>query len=176
MRRAALLAATIALVAASCASDPLDTYSVPDAEAPPATLGSLPTTTTTATAPAEPLENDAADAASPETETETETEVVSTFAPNGETVDVRSLDNSFIQQQIEVVAGTEVNWINGGRNDHDILPVDESLTWGIDRDTFVPGTEYSHVFETPGVYPYYCSIHGTSEVGMIGAVIVTRPA
>ena len=162
MRRPALLGVAIALVGASCASDPLDTYSVPeqDAEAPPATRAPLPTTTTTepaADAPAEP-------------------EPDPTFAPNGETVDVRSLDNSFILQDLEIEAGTEVNWINGGRNDHNVLPVDESLTWGIDRDTFVPGTEYSHVFDTPGVYPYYCSIHGTTEAGMIGAIIVTEPA
>lgn len=152
-----------ALIGASCAPDPPDTYSVAADDAPPATRAPLPTTTTT-----EPAVGADGGVVEPEPD--------ATFAPNGETVDVRSLDNSFIQQQIEIVAGTEVNWINGGRNDHNVLPVDESLTWGVDRDTFVPGTEYSHVFDTPGVYPYYCSIHGTTEAGMIGAVIVTEPA
>lgn len=165
MRRAALLATTIALVGAACAPDPLDTYSVPEADAPPATRAPLPTTTTTTTVLVEDADGEAS-APAPDP----------TFAPNGQTVDVRSLDNSFIQQNIEIEAGTEVNWINGGRNDHDILPVDESLDWGVDRDTFVPGTEYAHVFDTPGVYPYFCSIHGTAEAGMIGAVIVTEPA
>ena len=164
MRRAALLGASLALVGASCAPDPLDTYSVenPEADAPPATRAPLPTTTTT-----EPALDAAGESAEPESDP--------TFAPNGETVDVRSLDNSFILQDLEIEAGTEVNWINGGRNDHNVLPVDESLTWGIDRDTFVPGAEYAHVFDTPGVYPYYCSIHGTTEAGMIGAIIVTEP-
>jgi plastocyanin len=163
VKRAALLGVAIALVGASCAPDPLDTYSAPDqaADAPPATRIPLPTTTT------EPATEAARESAEPEPDP--------TFAPNGETVDVRSLDNSFILQDLEVDAGTEVNWINGGRNDHNILPVDESLTWGVDRETFVPGIEYAHVFETPGVYPYYCSIHGTTEAGMIGTIIVTEP-
>jgi plastocyanin len=160
VNRAALLGVAIALVGASCASDPLDTYAAPEqaADAPPATRLQLPTTTTT-----EPAGE------SPEPESDP------TFPPNGETVDVRSLDNSFILQDLEVEAGTEVNWINGGRNDHNILPVDESLTWGMDRETFVPGIEYAHVFDSPGVYPYYCSIHGTTEAGMIGTIIVTEP-
>ena len=165
MKRAALLGIAIALVGASCAPDPLDTYSTPgqEVDAPPATRAPLPTTTTAT----EPVEFAAGESAQPE--------AIAVFAPNGETVDVRSLDNSFIQQDVEIEAGTEVNWINGGRNDHNVLPVDESLTWGIDRDAFVPGTEYAHVFDTPGVFPYYCSIHGTTEAGMIGAIIVTEP-
>ena len=158
-----MLGASLALVGASCAPDPLDTYSV--ADAPPATRAPLPTTTTT-----EPTAE--TDAGGEPTEPEPDP----TFPPNGETVDVRSLDNTFILQDLEVVAGTEVRWINGGRNDHNVLPVDESLTWGVDRDTFVPGAEYAHVFDTPGVYPYYCSIHGTTEAGMIGAIIVTEPS
>lgn len=171
MRRVILLSAVVALLGASCAPDPLDTYSAPgeDTDSPPATRAPLPTTTTT--------EAPGTQSAGEDTEAvETVSEPDMTFAPNGMTVDVRSLDNSFIQQDIEIEAGTEVNWINGGRNDHNVLPVDESLTWGVDRDTFVPGTEYSHVFDTPGVYPYYCSIHGTAEVGMVGAIIVTEPA
>jgi len=171
VRRAVLVSVAVALVTASCAPDPLDTYAAPDADEPPATRAPLPTTT------APPIEAaaDASDGSEESAESaQPETDVV--FEPNGETVDVRSLDNSFIQQDIEIEAGTKVNWINGGRNDHNVLPVDESLTWGVDRDTFVPGTQYAHLFDTPGVYPYYCSIHGTTEVGMVGTVIVTEPA
>ena len=50
-----------------------------------------------------------------------------------------------------------------------MLPVDESLDWGVERDEFAPTDEYAHVFDQPGVYPYYCSIHGTEEAGMVGA-------
>ncbi len=160
MIRAVVLAAVLSATSAGCAPDPPDTYSTPGQDAPPATRAPLTATTV-------PTGADA---------TGVETEPVDTFAPNGEVIDVRSLDNSFIQQDIEIIAGTKVNWINGGRNDHNVLPVDEAQNWGVDRDTFVPGTEYAHVFDTPGVYPYYCSIHGTTEVGMIGSVVVTEPA
>lgn len=156
--------AIAALALAACAPDPIDTYTV---EAPTdATLPPLPTTIPVADTP------DDADVA------EADDVVVEpmTFAPNGVTIDVRSLDNSFIQPVVEIEAGTEIQWINGGRNDHNVLPVDESLTWGVDRDTFVPGERYSHVFDQPGVYPYYCSIHGTKEAGMVGAVVVVEPA
>ena len=161
MRRLALLGVAAALAGASCASDPLDTYSVTEEDAPPATRAPLPITTT------EPSADEPGEV--------TETELGAVFEPNGQTVEVRSLDNTFRDETVTIDAGTEIHWINGGRNDHNVLPVDDSLTWGVDRDTFVPGTEYSFVFDTPGVYPYYCSIHGTAEVGMIGAIIVEDP-
>ncbi len=95
--------------------------------------------------------------------------------PNGEVVRVRSIDNSFRPETIEVAVGTEVWWTNDGRNDHDVLPVDDAETWGVERESFVPGDEYRFVFFEPGEYRYYCSIHGTKDVGMVGTVIVTAP-
>jgi plastocyanin len=102
---------------------------------------------------------------------------VETFAPNGETVDVLSLDNNFIVQHITVEAGTEVIWFNNGRNDHNILPADdpEATTWGALTEDFAPTMEYSKVFDTPGVYVYYCSIHGTPTAAMFGSVTVVAP-
>jgi plastocyanin len=146
------MAVAIGVLGVGCAPDRPDVYSAPDA--PEATLPPLPTTTLPA---------------------DGTSEVAATFPANGKSVEVRSLDNSFIASAIEVEAGTEVNWINGGRNDHNILPVDESLGWGVDRGEFIPGSQYAHVFDQPGVYAYYCSIHGTKEVGMVGAVVVTSP-
>jgi plastocyanin len=96
-----------------------------------------------------------------------------TFPPNGETIVVLGLDNSFREEIIEVEAGTEVLWENRGRNDHNVVPVDETAEWGVEVADFTPGDEYSLVFDTPGEYPYYCSIHGTAEVGMTGTVVVT---
>ena len=148
------LAAGVLCAGTACAPDPLDTYGATDT--PPATLPPLPTTT----APA------ADEAPAP----------VETYPPNGQTVDVRSLDNSFVAATVEIEAGTAVHWVNGGRNDHNVLPVDATLDWGVERDEFGPTAEYTHVFDQPGVYPYYCSIHGTETVGMVGAVIVTAPA
>lgn len=166
----ALAVAAVAAVAAACAPDPADTYSVPDAA--PATRAPLPSTTV---APADPVGAETDGAGTDGAETGDAVPEPATFEANGEVVQVRSLDNSFIQPLVEIEAGTRVHWINGGRNDHNILPVDETLEWGIDRDTFVPGAEYTLLFDEPGVYPYYCSIHGTQDVGMVGTVIVTAP-
>ena len=44
--------------------------------------------------------------------------------------------------------------------------------WGVEVEDFQPGDEYRHVFGTPGTYLYYCSIHGTTTVGMVGSVTV----
>ena len=151
----ALIALAALLVVAACDPDGPDVYSEPAAAAPAET--SPPRTLPPTTIP-EP------DAPPP-----------TTFPPNGETVQVRSLDNSFRPEDVEVEAGTEVWWTNNGRNDHNVLPVDDNAEWGVDTEDFTPGDEYRLVFDTPGVFPYYCSIHGTKEVGMVGTVIVSAP-
>jgi len=97
-----------------------------------------------------------------------------TSAPEsvGEVVEVQSLDNQFRQQEVTVAAGTQVRWVNAGQTDHDVQPVDLGAVWGIGQTAFPPGAEYSFVFSEPGEYPYYCSLHGTETVGMIGTIVV----
>ena len=84
---------------------------------------------------------------------------------------VTALDNSFRVEDIEVAPGTTVTWDNRGRNEHNVLPVKGS-GWGVEVDAFQPGDTYQWTFDTPGVYHYYCSIHGTTDRGMIGTVVV----
>ncbi len=145
----ALAGALAVLTLANCAPDPNDD---PDALAPPVE-------TTVAPAPGE--------TAPP----------VVTVAATGQTAKVTSLDNSFRVENLVVEAGTEVKWDNKGRNAHDIRPKDDPSTdsWGVLEDKFQPGDSYSFVFTTPGTYAYYCSIHGTAKVGMIGTVTVSAP-
>jgi len=112
---------------------------------------------------------------------------VSSFAPNGETITIQALDNSFRPVEFEISAGTEVVFENRGRNDHNILPDsvadDDELTalladgegWGVVAAEFVPGDTYAHVFDVPGTYPYYCSIHGSPGAGMYGSLVVADP-
>ena len=88
------------------------------------------------------------------------------------TSEVGVLDNTFRPEELEVKAGTEVVWENGGRNDHNVLPV-EGDAWGVEADDFAPGDEYSHRFTEPGTYAYYCSLHGTTKAGMVGTIVVT---
>ncbi len=68
--------------------------------------------------------------------------------------------------------GTTVVWSNRGRNQHDVVPAEDG-GWGVDAEGFQPGDTYSYTFDQPGTYHYYCSIHGTATVGMIGAVVVS---
>lgn len=82
---------------------------------------------------------------------------------------VVSIDNTFRPGIIEVPAGTEVVWVNRGRNEHDIL---SDFGFGVEAAAFHPGDEYRHVFTEPGEYPYYCTIHGTHAAGMVGTIIV----
>jgi plastocyanin len=90
---------------------------------------------------------------------------------DGTEVTVTALDNSFRAAGIEVRPGTTVTWENKGRNDHDVLPV-EGGGWGVEVEGFAPGATYSHTFDEPGVHRYYCSIHGTTDEGMVGTVVV----
>jgi len=159
----ALLPTTIivtatALVLASCGPDGPDVYT-----APVATAGESAGGPTAATAPR---------GSDPVTTASTAATGAS-VPPNGEVVDVRALDNSFIDEVVEVAAGTEIQWQNRGRNDHDVVPVDESQDWGVELESFTPGDSYSHVFTTPGTYRYFCTIHGTEDVGMIGTIVVS---
>jgi plastocyanin len=162
VKRHALLAATVAILAVSaCGVDGNDDYTSAVDE-PSAAERRVPPTTT------EPTVETGEEVAP--------TTTIAPAAPNGEVVEVRSLDNTYRVADIEIAAGTEVLWVNGGRNDHNVLPVDESQTWGIDTEDFTPGDEYRYLFDTPGTYLYYCSIHGTKAVGMVGSVTVVAPA
>jgi plastocyanin len=90
---------------------------------------------------------------------------------DGAEADVKVLDNSFNDQNIQVATGTKVVWTNDGRQDHDIVPADGEA-FGVEPAGFGPDTVYEHTFDEPGTYRYYCSLHGTATAGMVGAVVV----
>ena len=113
------------------------------------------------------------DAASPGTTEVVDDGADASVPANGEVVEVLTLDNNFRPEDLEVAAGTTVRWDNGGRNDHNIVPVDDTQDWGVDIADFEPGDVYEHVFAAPGTYAYYCTLHGTATAGMIGTVVVT---
>ena len=102
-----------------------------------------------------------------------------TGEPERATVTVQARDNSFLEREVTIAAGTEVVWTNVGRNVHDVIPSDfedepAGAPWGIIGDRFGSGATYSHVFGTPGVYAYLCTIHGVRDKGMAGTVTVTE--
>ncbi|MET1048248.1 MAG: plastocyanin/azurin family copper-binding protein [Acidimicrobiales bacterium] len=90
----------------------------------------------------------------------------------GDAVEVKAIDNSFQPEAAQVAAGTEVTFVNDGQNDHNVVPEDEGADWAIDGDDFHPGDEQSFTFDDPGVYRYYCSLHGTIDAGMPGVLVV----
>lgn len=100
-----------------------------------------------------------------------------TYPANGEQAAVLALDNNFIPQHVTVVAGTEVVFTNNGRNDHNVVPADDpgATTWGVLEAAFAPKGVYSRVFDRPGTYVYFCTIHGTKKAGMFGSITVTEP-
>ena len=92
---------------------------------------------------------------------------------HGVTENVDAVDNSFQPGDITVKAGTEIVFANRGRNDHNVVPVDDDQDWAIAVDDFKPGTEAEPIaFDEPGTYDYFCSIHGTATAGMIGTIVV----
>jgi plastocyanin len=91
-------------------------------------------------------------------------------------VKVGVVDNDFVPSAIRINPGTTVRWTNQGRSPHDIVAADPKQdfggAFGITPDKFKPGAAYEFQFKTPGVYRYYCSLHGSKTKGMIGEVIV----
>lgn len=136
---------------------------------------------------------DAPDAAPSDVKSPSEVEVgitttIATVPPNGESITIQVLDNSYRPIEYEIKAGTEVVFDNRGRNDHNILPEsvkdDAGLiallasdsspaAWGVISSELTPGETFSHVFGAPGVYRFYCSIHGAPGAGMYGILTVS---
>jgi len=82
-------------------------------------------------------------------------------------VTVRLHENRFRPARIAVPAGTTVVWVNDEEDpsvEHNVIARD--YRWA--SDNFFPGEAYEHTFDIPGVYRYFCDLHG----GMVGQVIV----
>lgn len=78
---------------------------------------------------------------------------------------VAIVDFAFVEQTIEVPAGTTVEWVNDDSFDHTVVADDGSF----ESETMASGDTFSFTFDTPGEYPYICGIHPS----MLGTVVVT---
>ena len=84
--------------------------------------------------------------------------------PGGSTVTITN--NQFTPSTISVAAGTTITWQwNSGGVDHNVTFAD-----GPTSGTKSSGS-YARTFDTPGTYPYVCTIH--QGQGMTGTVTVT---
>ena len=87
-------------------------------------------------------------------------------------VSISVKDNDFSPKAFRINPGTTVSWKNEGRSAHDLVEAVQTPTFGVVASKFAPGDEYEYRFDTPGVYHYYCSLHGSPTKGMIGEVVV----
>ena len=79
---------------------------------------------------------------------------------------------SFIPHVITVTAGTTVTWQwDDGPTPHNVTFSSNGLNFASPNQAV--GT-YSHTFDTPGTYPYRCTLH--TLPGMSGVVIVKPSA
>jgi plastocyanin len=89
-------------------------------------------------------------------------------------VTVDAVDNNFRPEYIEVSAGTTVTFDNRGRSVHNVIPAEEGAFETVEADDFEPEDSADIVFDEPGDYAYYCSLHGTATAGMIGGIRVVE--
>ena len=81
----------------------------------------------------------------------------------------------FEPADLTVTVGEEVTWV-WESDTHNVIPsnqpdsADWSGTEGGEDQLYDEGHEYSHTFETAGVYEYYCSPH--ESAGMTGTITV----
>jgi plastocyanin len=79
-------------------------------------------------------------------------------------------DFSFNPQVIEIEAGQTVTWVNQGSTVH--TSTSDDALW--DSGSLSPDQQFSHTFNDPGTFPYYCQPHGSpGGGGMSGTVVVT---
>ncbi len=79
-------------------------------------------------------------------------------------------DFAFQPQNLTVVAGTTVVWVNQDGAPHNVTFADGSVA----SDNFRQGEAFELTFQEPGVYPVYCTLHGNPTSGMIGQVTVVE--
>ncbi len=76
-----------------------------------------------------------------------------------------TIDNfTFATDAVTVSPGTEVTWVN-----RDDMPHTVTSTTGVfSSKALDTGDRFTHTFEQPGTYPYYCTIHPR----MTGTIVV----
>jgi plastocyanin len=81
--------------------------------------------------------------------------------------------STFAPMRLSVEPGAEVTWRNDDAYSHTLSAGqfhDKAVDWSKNERISPNGGQAKHTFEEAGVYEYYCSIHGKSE--MCGVVLV----
>ena len=101
----------------------------------------------------------------------------------GTTVEVLVRDNIFTPFNLRIRPGVQVRWRNDGFSPHVITASDPKQNFhgaggapfGVASEHFREQQLYTFTFTRPGVYDYYCSIHGLPHRAMHARVTVVRP-
>jgi plastocyanin/uncharacterized membrane protein YozB (DUF420 family) len=98
---------------------------------------------------------------------QTSPQVQSPAAPGK--VSIKISNFKFEPKELTVTAGTTVEWTDeGGR--HTVEADDSSFK----SATLTAGGQFTYRFDTPGVFPYYCTFHGDKHgTDMAGVITVT---
>lgn len=95
-----------------------------------------------------------------------------------QTVSITIQNFAFSPATITIPAGTTVTWTNQDTVAH--TATSDTGAW--DSGTLATGQSYSHTFDTPGTYPYHCTIHPFMKATIIvqaastGGATATAPA
>ncbi len=82
-------------------------------------------------------------------------------------VEVAIRNFSFDPAELKIKVGTKVTWANYDNSPHTVSSESGGKT-ELTSKILSKGDSYSHVFESPGIFNYHCSIH----TGMKGKVVV----
>jgi plastocyanin len=91
-----------------------------------------------------------------------------TQVPGAATVTLQNF--AFNPASITVPKGTTVTWINQDTADHTIVnDAQGSIARGalFTSNPLPKGGSFSYTFDTPGIYPYHCSLHPSMKATVI---------
>ena len=103
-----------------------------------------------------------------------------------QTFQVAMKDLKYAPAVLTIAAGDTVNWVNQDPFGHTVTPVD-AAQWGTAGSGDDPaewleqGDSWSHTFDKPGTYLYYCKPHASKGAdgqfhGMVATLLVTASA
>lgn len=92
---------------------------------------------------------------------------------------MKVIDTDFRPVSITIEGGTTIVWKQVGDQPHSVSAAEGSFDSSpdcgpLDSDRCLgQGDTFSHTFEDPGEYTYYCRVHGLPDgTGMFGTVVV----
>jgi plastocyanin/uncharacterized membrane protein YozB (DUF420 family) len=89
--------------------------------------------------------------------------------PNTSRVIVKITNNSFEPKEITISPGMTVIWTDL-QGMHSVAAEDESF----ESEILESGARFEHKYEKPGIYPYYCPLHGDKGGKEMAGVVIVK--